>query len=83
MASLSVVLKHPLYAENGLTFARPSSTGVNDGARTRDIRLHKPALYQLSYAHHVLSTFSRAQRDQVYYNQRENFSTTSVDVAIT
>ena len=25
--------------------------GVNDGARTRDIRLHKPALCQLSYAH--------------------------------
>src|SRR5690554_5310131 len=31
----------------------PHSFGVNDGARTRDIRLHKPALYQLSYAHHV------------------------------
>ena len=27
-------------------------SGVNDGARTRDFRLHKPALYQLSYAHH-------------------------------
>ena len=25
--------------------------GVIDGARTRDIRLHKPALYQLSYDH--------------------------------
>ena len=55
---------------------------MNDGARTRDIRLHKPALYQLSYAHHVLTTFSRAQRDQVYYNQRANFSTTSVEVEI-
>ena len=27
--------------------------GVNDGARTRDFRHHKPALYQLSYAHHA------------------------------
>jgi hypothetical protein len=27
--------------------------GVNDGTRTRDIRHHKPALYQLSYAHHA------------------------------
>ncbi len=26
---------------------------MNDGTRTRDIRHHKPALYQLSYAHHV------------------------------
>ena len=26
---------------------------MNDGTRTRGIRLHKPALYQLSYAHHV------------------------------
>jgi hypothetical protein len=26
---------------------------VNDGARTRDLRHHKPALYQLSYAHHA------------------------------
>jgi hypothetical protein len=26
---------------------------VNDGTRTRDIRHHKPALYQLSYAHHA------------------------------
>ncbi len=28
-------------------------TGVIDGARTRGIRLHKPALYQLSYDHHT------------------------------
>ena len=27
--------------------------GVIDGARTRGIRLHKPALYQLSYDHHA------------------------------
>ena len=25
---------------------------MDDGTRTRDIRHHKPALYQLSYAHH-------------------------------
>ena len=25
--------------------------GVSDGARTRDDRLHRPVLYQLSYAH--------------------------------
>ena len=27
--------------------------GVNDGARTHDNRNHNPALYQLSYAHHI------------------------------
>ena len=27
--------------------------GVSDGARTRDIRRHKPMLYQLSYTHHI------------------------------
>ena len=27
--------------------------GVSDGTRTRDIRDHNAALYQLSYAHHV------------------------------
>ena len=26
---------------------------MDDGARTRDFRHHKPALYQLSYAHHA------------------------------
>ena len=30
-----------------------NTLGVIDGARTRDIRLHKPALYQLSYDHHA------------------------------
>ncbi len=29
-----------------------SINGVEDGARTRDIRNHNPALYQLSYIHH-------------------------------
>lgn len=31
----------------------PGPTGVSNGTRTRDIRHHKPALYQLSYTHHV------------------------------
>jgi hypothetical protein len=26
--------------------------GVGDGDRTRDIRCHRPTLYQLSYSHH-------------------------------
>src|SRR5690554_3295798 len=40
----------------GLSWAsREAHRGVNDGTRTRDIRHHKPALYQLSYAHHVFS----------------------------
>ena len=25
---------------------------MGDGVRTRDIRCHRPTLYQLSYAHH-------------------------------
>ena len=29
--------------------------GVNDGIRTRDIRDHNAALYQLSYAHHCIN----------------------------
>lgn len=29
-------------------------TGVNDGARTRDIPDHNRMLYQLSYIHHVV-----------------------------
>ena len=28
-----------------------SEFGVGDGVRTRDIRCHRPTLYQLSYAH--------------------------------
>lgn len=31
----------------------PFVGGVSNGTRTRDIRHHKPALYQLSYTHHV------------------------------
>ena len=27
-------------------------SGVGDGDRTRDIRCHRPTLYQLSYSHH-------------------------------
>ena len=42
--------------------------GVDDGARTRDFRLHKPALCQLSYAHQGdHSTLSRDATTQVYY----------------
>ena len=37
------------------TAPRVHETGVKDGARTRDIRHHKPALYQLSYRHHELA----------------------------
>jgi hypothetical protein len=29
-----------------------SEIGVGDGVRTRDIRCHRPTLYQLSYSHH-------------------------------
>jgi hypothetical protein len=31
-------------------------TGVNDGARTRDIPDHNRMLYQLSYIHHVFES---------------------------
>ncbi len=31
---------------------------VTNGTRTRDVRHHKPALYQLSYGHHVLMRFT-------------------------
>jgi hypothetical protein len=34
------------------------TSGVGDGDRTRDIRCHRPTLYQLSYAH---QRFSRGQ----------------------
>ena len=36
----------------GQSIRHYKTNGVMDGARTRDIRLHKPALYQLSYHHH-------------------------------
>ena len=32
-------------------FAEAKKIWVTDGARTRDIKLHKLALYQLSYGH--------------------------------
>lgn len=31
-----------------------AKTGVNDGTRTHDDRIHNPGLYQLSYAHRNL-----------------------------
>lgn len=39
-----------------------ASHRVNNGARTRDIRLHKPALYLLSYAHHDARATSSSVR---------------------
>src|SRR5882757_4331391 len=37
---------------NGLLVPKQGSWfGVGDGVRTRDIRCHRPTLYQLSYAH--------------------------------
>ena len=36
----------------GQSISLSKPNGVVDGTRTRDIRLHKPALYQLSYHHH-------------------------------
>ena len=37
---------------------------MDDGTRTRDFRHHKPALYQLSYAHH--GPPHRAEHPAVY-----------------
>jgi hypothetical protein len=34
----------------------PRTSGVGDGDRTRDIRCHRPTLYQLSYAHRRINT---------------------------
>ena len=34
----------------------PAKNGVDDGARTHDRRNHNPVLYQLSYAHHYISS---------------------------
>ena len=40
-----------------------SEFGVGDGVRTRDIRCHRPTLYQLSYAHHRVDfIMGRTQR---------------------
>ena len=32
-------------------------SGVTNGARTRDTRIHKPVLYQLNYDHHIIIIF--------------------------
>ena len=32
-------------------------SGVTNGARTRDTRIHKPVLYQLNYDHHVFISY--------------------------
>jgi hypothetical protein len=63
----------------GPTEVGPFHSGVNDGTRTRDIRHHKPALYQLSYAHHVCQW----QRRRVYYNLGSHFDTTDAEIACT
>lgn len=34
--------------------------GVNDGTRTHDNRDHNPGLYQLSYAHHIMTESNSA-----------------------
>ena len=62
---------------------------MNDGTRTRDIRHHKPALYQLSYAHHGplngghRTLNSREPTPRVYYSREANSSTTAADTACT
>src|SRR6266478_9457548 len=35
---------------------KSAKIGVGDGDRTRDIRCHRPTLYQLSYSHHRATT---------------------------
>ena len=44
-----------LLCESSALPAELNVHGVSDGIRTRDIRHHKPALCQLSYAHHEQS----------------------------
>jgi hypothetical protein len=39
---------------------------VTNGTRTRDVRHHKPALYQLSYGHHLCTAFYRNLRSSQY-----------------
>jgi hypothetical protein len=46
--------------------------GVSDGVRTRDLRSHSPALYQLSYAHHCLPLVR--DLDSFGSNSRHNFN---------
>lgn len=36
----------------------PFKYGVDEGNRTLDHRNHNPALYQLSYVHHIAMTYS-------------------------
>ncbi len=43
-----------------LSTIRLMKTRVSDGARTRDIWNHNPALYQLSYTHRVWADFRAA-----------------------
>ena len=45
-------------------------TGVSDGIRTRDNWDHNPALYQLSYTHHVCRTGAKPIRTTAADNRR-------------
>ncbi len=52
-----------------LSTIRLVKTRVSDGARTRDIWNHNPALYQLSYTHRVWADFRAAnERRQLAMN---------------
>ena len=55
--------------------------GVDDGARTRDPRHHKPVLYQLSYAHHE-SLSTKVKATTGFYSRRgAQFATTAAEAA--
>ena len=57
--------------------------GVIDGARTRDIRLHKPALYQLSYDHHERRRAAMNTTPESYYSRLANSSATAAEMTCT
>ncbi len=45
------------FLETFLPVPHGLSSGVTDGARTRDLRSHNPMLYLLSYGHHARRGF--------------------------
>jgi hypothetical protein len=68
------------------SFCKPHSSfciseRVTNGTRTRDVRHHKPALYQLSYGHHLRNTFYRNQRGSQYMMNMPKMSPTMTDDA--
>src|SRR5690606_26972693 len=71
--------QHPRHVERGAQLgvenggAALGGIGAIDGTRTRDIRHHKPALYQLSYDRHTLLT----QLARFYGIRGAHFATTS------